>query len=251
MSPFACVRAPCKTGSEECQCRAAAIRAILIVNTETASRPDRTKRCHQSMRRAYKLADWLVLGRGAVDAMSGIDAYPLQAAKGVETRTGCSCVTAIGAAAPLDSRRMRHRERVCFGGRVGLAPVPTAIGRTHLDRPVSQSSFAGSPLATPAVAKDHMSIAYDVQYALHLFQETGAPFLTRVESKTEYDGADISYFTKALEEDDGFHRLYQESYAVNCGFCNDVDDRGQRIKAEQRPRYRIKGSDAVDIDSLY
>ena len=56
--------------------------------------------------------------------------------------------------------------------------------------------------------------AYDIPYALHLYNETRRYFLQRVEQQTKMDKVDIAYVAAALDEQEWIRR-YRERFTIN------------------------------------
>ncbi len=83
--------------------------------------------------------------------------------------------------------------------------------------------------------------AYNLPYALHLYNETRRHFLARVEQQIQMDKLDIAYLAAAgsrPEDDAEAIRRYRERFNVNWWILeHDVDARWQEVEAHARHTY--------------
>ncbi|KAH8879474.1 FAD/NAD(P)-binding domain-containing protein, partial [Thozetella sp. PMI_491] len=176
-----------------------------------------------------KLAGWHPVVQQVVEALPGIEAYPLQAAKWMENLTRDDCIAFVGDAAHPTAGGWGTGSAFCFAD---VWALYRSLHRTHTSRlPTIASNLSpGARIPPPGRATGDGAVEYNVPYALNLFNETRRHFLQRVERQFEYDRADTAYIIEAIDEDDEFVRRYQERYTVNWWILeHDVDARWQEV----------------------
>ena len=180
----------------------------------------------------HKLTGWHPLIRQVVEALPGIDAYPLHAAKWMDHLIRDDCVAFVGDAAHPTAGGWGTGSAFCFAD---VWALYRSLQRTSIFRP---------QLTTVA----RSSIPYDVPYALYLFDETRRYFLQRVERQFEYDRLDGQYVSEALNDDREFVRRYRERHTLIWWILeHDVDATWQQVEAEQRHRYQRNDKQAVHL----
>jgi hypothetical protein len=89
-----------------------------------------------------------------------------------------------------------------------------------------------------------VSTAYNVPYALHLYNESRKHFLQRVESQISADKVDTAYLLDAGDDDAEYIRRYREKFTINWWLLeHDVDARWQEVEAMERHKYKIQDAE--------
>ncbi|CAK7223394.1 hypothetical protein SCUCBS95973_005163 [Sporothrix curviconia] len=174
--------------------------------------------------------DWDPLINEVIRALPSVDAYPLNAAPWMRDLIRDDAVAFVGDAAHPTAGAYGAGCSFAFGD---VRALYLSLWRAH-NMPSSTSDTA-----------------YDVPYALHLYNETRRHFLHRVERQIQMDKVDQAYVAAAgddgPENDAEWIRRYRERFTINWWLLeHDVDARWQEVEAMERHMYRNKNA-AADI----
>ncbi|CAK7208957.1 hypothetical protein SEUCBS140593_000331 [Sporothrix eucalyptigena] len=174
--------------------------------------------------------DWDPLINEAIRALPSVDAYPLNAAPWMRDLIRDDAVAFVGDAAHPTAGAYGAGYSFAFGD---VRALYLSLWCSH--------NMTGSTSDT----------AYDVPYALHLYNETRRQFLHRVEKQIQMDKVDLAYVAAAgdadPENDAEWIRRYRERFTINWWLLeHDVDARWQEVEAMERHMYKNKNA-AADI----
>ncbi|KAH8693841.1 hypothetical protein BGW36DRAFT_300332 [Talaromyces proteolyticus] len=167
-----------------------------------------------------KLVGWHPLIGKILDALPGIDAYPLQGTKWMEHLIRDDTVAFVGDAAHPTAGGWGTGSAFAFAD---VWTLYRSLHRTYRTRP--------KPM-------DADKVPYNIPYALHLFNETRRHFLQRVERQFDYDKIDTKYVSEALGDEEEFVYRYRERYTSTSWILeHDPDARWQEVEAEERHQH--------------
>lgn len=166
-----------------------------------------------------KLVGWHPLIHKVLDAMPGIDAYPLQGTKWMEHLIRDDAVAFVGDAAHPTAGGWGTGSAFCFAD---VWTLYRSLNRTYMNPSTLQTD----------------EVPYNIPYALHLFNESRRHFLHRVEQQFDYDKLDTQYVSEAIEDDTEFGRRYRERYTpISWILEHDPEARWQQVEAAERHKY--------------
>ncbi|OKL63770.1 hypothetical protein UA08_00695 [Talaromyces atroroseus] len=158
-----------------------------------------------------KLADWHPLVTKVLDALPGIDAYPLQEAKWMEHLIRDDTVAFVGDAAHPTAGGWGTGSAFCFAD---VWALYRSLHRTCQGKET-----------------------YNIPHALQLFNESRRHFLQRVERQFDYDKMDTKYVNEAVDDHDEFTKRYRERYTLISWILeHDPELWWQEVEAEERHR---------------
>lgn len=121
-----------------------------------------------------------------------------------------------------------------------------SLYRTHASRPATIASPINAATsirpcsAGTSTCPEIRPVAYNVPYALHLYNETRRHFLKRVENQISLDKLDIEYCAQAIDDYDEYVRRYRETFTINWWLLeHDVDAQFQEVEAQERHNYDL------------
>jgi salicylate hydroxylase len=205
-----------------------------------------------------ELQDWDPLIDEVLKILPGIDAYPLQSASWMKSLIRDDAVAFVGDAAHPTAGAYGTGSSFAFSDVWALyrslwrahtaklptdasLPATTSYSRSSSVPSASSSSTSLSSTTSSRVDLIKLSIPYNIPYALHLYNETRAGFLQRVERQLAYDRMDLSYVKAAEDDEQEYIRRYRERFTINWWLLeHDVDAKWQEVEAQERHMWNEK-----------